>query len=171
MKLPNIKKSFSKLFKPTFGVLSVIIVLVAAYFIYSYLTKTTELTIEQLTDKWIYNVTVKNDPQAVANMFCKDGNLIGTVSQVKRKGEDIKKYFDYFAKLPEIKVLSKKYVISQVKKNVFLNTAFIEWSWKGLPAPVTARMTFLFRGNCIFQLHSSVMPDFNQELIEISNMN
>ena len=149
----------------------IIIILATIYIIYNWFNKTTELTIEELTDKWIYNVTVKHDPQAIADMFCKDGNLVGTVSQVKRKGTDIKKYFDYFAKLPDIQVLSKKYIISQVKKNVFVNTAFIEWTWKGLPAPVTARMTFLFRGNCIFQLHSSTLPDVNQALIEISNMN
>ena len=164
MKLVKIEKLV------TYKLFYIIIIITIIYIIYNWFNKTTEETIVQLTDKWIYNVTVKNDPQALANMFCKDGSLVGTVSQVKRKGEDIKKYFDYFAKLPEIKVLSKKYVISQVKKNVFLNTAFIEWSWKGLPAPVTARMTFLFRGNCIFQLHSSVLPDFNQALIEISNM-
>ncbi len=71
-------------------------------------------------------------------MFCKDGNLVGTVSQVKRTGEDIKKYFDYFAKLPEIKVLSKKYTISRVKKNIYVNIAFITLSWKGLQTPIVA---------------------------------
>jgi hypothetical protein len=165
MKLVKIEKLV------TYKLFYIIIIITIIYIIYNWFNKTTEETIVQLTDRWIYNVTVKHDPQAIADMFCKDGNLVGTVSQVKRKGTDIKKYFDYFAKLPDIQVLSKKYIISQVKKNVFVNTAFIEWTWKGLPAPVTARMTFLFRGNCIFQLHSSMLPDLNQALIEISNMN
>jgi len=95
---------------------------------------------------------------------------MGTVSQVKRTGLDIKGYFDYFAKLPGIKVFEKKYNISQVTKDVFINTAFITWYWNDLDKPITARMTFVFRNNCIFQLHSSQLPDVNEDLLEISNL-
>lgn len=56
-------------------------------------------------------------------MFTPDGNLIGIVSQVKRKGRDIKLYFNYFAKLPNI--IKKEYNISKITSNVFVNTAFI----------------------------------------------
>ena len=70
--------------------------------------------IAHLTDLWIQEVTEKNNPEAIGKLFCTDGNLVGTVSQIKRKGEDIKRYFDYFAKLPGIKVVSKKYNISKI---------------------------------------------------------
>ena len=70
--------------------------------------------------------TKSYDADAIFKLFCQDGNLVGTVSQIKRKGNDIKSYFDYFAKLPEIIVVSKKYNITKVSPNVFLNTAFID---------------------------------------------
>jgi hypothetical protein len=126
--------------------------------------------ITALTDEWINQVTIKNSPEGVSKMFCPDGNLIGTVSQVKRKGVDIKKYFDFFAKKPGIKVLHKEYNISRVAPGVFINTAFITWFWSGLNEPVVARMTFVFREKCLFQLHSSVLPEVNDELFDISNL-
>jgi len=129
-----------------------------------------EYNISELTDQWIEEVTVNHDPEAIYKLFCPDGNLVGTVSQVKRKGVDIKYYFDYFAKLDGIKVVSKNYKISKVADGVYLNTAFITWYWNGLKEPVTARMTFLYRDKCIFQLHSSVLPDLNEKLLEISSL-
>ena len=119
--------------------------------------------IANLTDLWIKKVTVEHNPTAISKLFCSDGNLVGTVSQIKRKGRDIKGYFDYFAKLPGIKVISKNYNISKVTSNVYLNTAFITWTWDGLDEPITAHMTFLFRNKCIFQLHSSALPEMNKK--------
>ena len=124
--------------------------------------------IEDLTNLWIREVTERNNPEAISKLFCSDGNLVGTVSQIKRNGEDIKKYFDYFAKLPEIRVVAKEYNISKITDNVYLNTAFIKWKWKGLEVPITARMTFIFRNKCIFQLHSSALPELNKDLYTIS---
>ena len=124
--------------------------------------------ISNLTDLWIQEVTEKNRPEAIGKLFCTDGNLIGTVSQIKRNGEDIKRYFDYFAKLPGIKVISKEYNISKVTNNVYINTAFITWSWDGLEKPIVARMSFVYRNKCIFQLHSSALPELNKDLYKIS---
>jgi hypothetical protein len=124
--------------------------------------------ISKLTDRWIKNVTEKNDPAAIAKMFCRDGNLVGTVSQEKRKGKDIEKYFDYFAKLPDLTVVDKEYNISQIVPAVLVNTAFITWKWKGLDKPIVARMTFIFRNKCIFQLHSSALPELNADLKKVS---
>jgi hypothetical protein len=129
-----------------------------------------EKDISILTDEWINQVTIKNSPEGVSNMFCPDGKLIGTVSRVERKGLDIKKYFDLFAKKPGITVLDKKYNISRVAPGVFINTAFITWFWSGLNEPIVARMTFVFREKCLFQLHSSVLPEVNDELFDISNL-
>jgi hypothetical protein len=125
--------------------------------------------IEDLTNLWIREVTERNNPEAISKLFCADGNLVGTVSQVKRNGKNIKKYFDYFAKLPGIRVVAKEYNISKITDNVYLNTAFIKWQWEGLTEPITARMTFIFRNKCIFQLHSSALPDLNKDLYKISN--
>ena len=130
----------------------------------------TSQKIAELTDLWINKVTVEHNPTAISKLFCSDGNLVGTVSQIKRKGQDIKRYFDYFAKLPGIKVIFKKYNISKVTSNVYLNTAFITWTWDGLDEPITARMTFLFRNKCIFQLHSSALPEINKNLLKISHL-
>ena len=130
----------------------------------------TENDISKLTDLWIKEVTINHDSEAVYKLFCSDGKLVGTVSQVIRKGNDIKSYFDYFAKLPDIKVISKKYTISKISNNVFLNTAFIDWQWKGLEKPITTRMTFIYNGKCIFKLHSSILPGLNKSLLKISNL-
>lgn len=146
------------------------IMIIAVYSLFSYLTGMSERKIEALTDLWIKEVTLNHDPVAIQDLFCSDGNLVGTVSQVKRTGDDIGRYFDYFAKLDGIEVVSKKYNISRVTNDVYVNTAFITWNWDSLDAPITARMTFLYRGNCIFQLHSSALPDLNEDLKDISNM-
>ena len=152
-------------------------ILVLAYIIYIVLLKKKNLLsslsendISLLTDNWCNSVIIKHDPEAIANLFCPDGNLVGTVSQVKRKGLDIKRYFNYFAKLPNINIIDKKYNISKVTNDVFINTAFITWMWDGLEKPIVARMTFVFRNSCIFQLHSSALPDLNDKLLEVSNV-
>ena len=142
---------------------------VYTYYLYIQPKAITEKDISQSTDEWLEAVTVHHDPEMIYSMFCPDGNLVGTVSQMKRKGRDIQKYFEYFAKLPGIKVLSKQYNISRVSSDVFVNTAFITWKWDGINEPVVARMTFLFRDRCIFQLHSSKLPELNEKLLEMSN--
>ena len=148
-------------------IIKIILFLILFYYIYDK-TNTNEQDISDATDNWINAVTIDHDPKKIANFFCNDGNLIGTVSQSKRKGNDIKLYFDYFAKKPGIKVVAKKYNISKVTSDVFINTAFITWNWDGLKRPIMARMTFVFRNCCIFQLHSSVLPELNENLLKIS---
>ena len=152
--------------------LFIIIVVVGALYIVLIKTNTEkeERDIEFLTDNWIRVVTVNHDSDEVASLFCDNASLIVTASQVKRKGKDIKLYFDYFAKLPNIKVLHKKYNISKVSRDVYINTAFITWSWAGLKKPFTARMSFVFKHHCIFQLHSSALPEVNTQLLNISNL-
>ena len=146
--------------------LVVLLILIITY--YCCFSGSNETDIANLTDKWIYEVTVKHDPKAIYNLFCTDGNLVGTVSPGNRKGLDIERYFDYFAKLEGIKVINKQYNISKITNDVFVNTAFITWTWSGLDKPIVARMTFIYRNNCIFQLHSSALPDTNKSLLKIS---
>ena len=42
----------------------------------------TENDISKLTDLWIKEVTINHDSEAVYKLFCSDGKLVGTVSQV-----------------------------------------------------------------------------------------
>ena len=132
--------------------------------------------ITQLTDLWIYNVTVLKNPVSISNMFCNDAVLIGTVSQIIRKGEDIRKYFDYFAKIPGLRVNKKTYDIQEIDNDTIINNAWIEWNWDGLDEPIMARMSFIFRkdiiGNyCLFELHSSKLPEKSEDLVKISGKN
>ena len=117
-----------------------------------------EKFIADLTDEWCYRVTEEKNAARVAGLFCADGSLIGTVSTTLRGGNQIYEYFRYFAELPGLVVLNSNYHITHVSGNVWLNTAFITWWWQGLEDPLVARMTFLYRGVCLFQLHSSALP-------------
>ena len=146
----------------------IIIIILSIGYVYYSLFYVDEQKISDLTDNWFNQVTIHHDPEAIANLFCRDGSLVGTVSRTKRKGKDIKLYFDYFANLPNIRIIEKKYNISKVSANVYINTAFITWYWDELKEPIVARMTFVFNGNCIFQLHSSALPDLNTNLVKIS---
>lgn len=149
-------------------VITVIIILLL-FFINNSINYVNKNDIKKLTDKWCHEVTVNNNPENIEKLFCKDATLLGTVSQIKRRGEDIKYYFNYFAKLPNIKIISKEYNISKITSNVYVNSAFITWKWDGLKNPIIARMTFIYRNRCIFQLHSSGLPELNHELLSISN--
>lgn len=150
----------------TLGIIVGLILFVA---VYRYASLPTSNDISLLTNNWINAVTVNKSPAEVASLFCPDGNLVGTVSQIKRTGKDIERYFDYFAKLPNLRVVSHKYNVSRITSDVHVNTAFITWMWEGLEEPIVARMTFIFRGSCIYQLHSSALPDVNKDLLKISN--
>jgi len=130
--------------------------------------KCSDNEIAHLTNKWIKYVTIYNNPCKIAKLFSNDAILVGTVSQIRRTGIDIQKYFDYFAKLPDIQVIHKDYMINHIGGNVWTNTAFITWKWKGLKNPIIARMTFIFRENKIVQLHSSALPELNKCLKKIS---
>ena len=127
--------------------------------------------ITALTNEWIHKVVVEKDPSKIANMFCDNGSLVGTVSQVKRTGGNIEKYFDYFAKIPGLNVTNREYNIRKLgEPDIFINTAFITWTMNTAEEPLIARMTFIFRNGCIFQLHSSALPEINEKLLEISGL-
>ena len=177
MKLPKIIKNNSKIILIVFLIIVVLVSIsnkspasAATKMVKRDVISMDKTKIAALTDEWITQVNVAHNPRDIANLFCVDGTLVGTVSQVIRRGNDIRAYFDYFAKLPDIKVVAKKYDIVQVTDNVFINTAFIKWLWKGLDKPITARMTFIYRNKCIMQLHSSALPDLNSDLLKVSGL-
>jgi hypothetical protein len=142
--------------------------IILSFLLWKFINKTTPESVAKLIDTWINYVSIQHNPTKIANLFCNDGSLVGTISQIKRTGKDIKLYFDYFANLPGIRVIEKKYQITKITDDVYINTAFITWYWDALEEPVVARMTFIIKNNCIFQLHSSVLPDVNKSLLKIS---
>ena len=62
---------------------NILIILVVIYIIYTLynMFSNSKTNIANLTDSWINAVTVNNNSAEVANMFCRDGSLVGTVSQ------------------------------------------------------------------------------------------
>jgi hypothetical protein len=124
--------------------------------------KMNKAKIAKLTNKWIKEVSINNNPVAITKLFCPRAKLIGTFSKINRnKDDDIKEYFEYFAKLKGLRVLSKLYNIQRLDDRVFVNTVEIKWMWDALNKPNTTRMTFIYRDGCIAQLHSSVLPESN----------
>lgn len=122
---------------------------------------------EKIVNKWI-NAVESQNPKTISSLFCDDAVLTGTVSRQLRSGKSIKRYFDYFAKLPNIHVVSRKYNIQVLGNNICIVNGLIEWMWDGLNKPIIARMTFVIQGNCIVNLHSSKLPQINKELLLIS---
>ena len=123
-----------------------------------------EREVIELTGKWVDTVTVDNSPCNVYSMFANDATLFGTTSARLRRGPSIKEYFEYFAKLPDIQVIARKDNVQRITDKAYLNNAFVTWNWRGLDAPVVARMSFLFRGDKITSLHSSLLPEPPAEL-------
>lgn len=149
------------------------------------------------TDEWVQAVTKYKSSNIVAELFSPDAVLLGTVSRTIRSRTEggtlgikeycaplfvsinhvvdnihvcfLCRYFDYFAKLPEIEVVTRLDTIAQITDDVFVNNAMVYWAWQGdgaptVAAPLCARMTFIFRANQsiddveLFQLHSSALP-------------
>ena len=111
------------------------------------------------------------NPSDVTNLFCKDGILWGTVSRIIRSGYDsINEYFEYFARIPGLRVVSRKYNITRVTDDVFINNAEVDWTQDGATTPLEARMAFIYKRSritgdwCIFELHSSEMPEVNENV-------
>ena len=116
-----------------------------------------------LTNRWLTAVE-SGDTEAIKKIFCPNASLIGTVSQTKRTDDDIAGYFDYFAKLPGLKVLKREHNIRQISPKVWTNSMFVTWKWDDAE-PIITRMTFTIAGGCITQLHSSSLPNLNSALL------
>jgi len=108
------------------------------------------------------------NPGDVTDLFCPDGILWGTVSRIIRQGYDeIKDYFNYFARIPGLRVVSRDYNISNITNSVYVNNANIDWMYNGINTPLMTRMTFIYRKDpttqkwCLYELHSSELPEIN----------
>ena len=115
--------------------------------------------IKKLTDKWVDSIVSNNDGDEAYQLVCSDGKLIGTIDKIEKKGENIKNYFNYFAKLPNIKVKKKKYNISEFPSDkVYTNTAFITWEWDDLEEPLTTKIEFTFKDKCMYEIKVDNLP-------------
>jgi len=153
------------MFSYRFSLLSVSLVAMGSAGLFWFRTASVnKAEVARLTDKWIDNVVLHNDPNKLYRMFGSNASLLGTVSRKYRVGDMIKDYFKYFATLPNIAVVEKRYYVQHIGNDVYLNSAFIKWQWDGLPDPIVARMSFLFKGPSLQHLHSSVLPTAPKEL-------
>lgn len=132
--------------------------------------------IEDATSSWAKAVTVKNNPEKVVNHFCSDGILWGTDSKsLRTTPETIDDYFQYFAKIPGITLKEAVMNVAKVTNDVYVNNVLSTITDDSLDEPRVARMTFIFRRDsdqwCIFELHSSGLPEMNEGLKAIDNAN
>ena len=145
-------------------ILCAVLLGVLLFFVFKISSCTNESFSNNTLKNWFNGVTVQHDSKAVASLFSDDATLVGTVSQKVRTGDQIEQYFDYFVNLPNISAKPLKSHLTNVTDDVYLNTLFVEWNWDGLEEPVVARMTFLFKKDKIYLLHSSALPDRPDEL-------
>ena len=127
-------------------------------------------SISNLTNVWCAAVTTK-DVDGVMNIFDKNATLVGTVSQIIRRGHDIRGYFNYFCNQPGLKIIDKQDNIQEVNDNTWINVAYVTWKWDSLSSPIIARMTFVFHNNLLVHLHSSKLPELDTNLVEVSKKN
>jgi hypothetical protein len=126
--------------------------------------------VKNLTNLWCASVT-NQDVDGVVKLFDKKATLVGTVSQIIRKDQDIRLYFNYFCNLPGLKIIDKQDNIQQIDSNTTINVAYITWMWDGLKDPIVARMTFVYNNNVLVHLHSSKLPELNSDLVKRSLKN
>lgn len=117
--------------------------------------------IEYLTDQWLDNIVKHKDSNKVYNSFCSNSSFIGNVTSIKKNGEDIKNYFDYFVKLPGLRIISKKYNIVKISQEVYTNTIYATLEWDDLEEPLNTKIILTFNNKCIYQLHSNSFPNLD----------
>jgi uncharacterized protein (TIGR02246 family) len=118
---------------------------------------------------WMRTVTShrENAPQEVAALYAKRAVLLGTVSEELRGTPgDIEKYFEYFARKPDLQVLDYSYYIEDLGRGYALNAGtylFFSRDEEGHPQCTYARYSFLYRKTTdgtwkILEHHSSEIP-------------
>ena len=112
-----------------------------------------------MLDTWVDKIRT-NDPKQVASLYHDDGLLLGTFSDIERKGYDL--ILDYFENLLKAKVDVE--IVSQHKhetETMAVNSGFYNFIVDG--KTVNARFSFVFKktddGWKILSHHSSVLPE------------
>ena len=138
-------------------------------------------SVDLATRVWMDTVTsgAPDAPEKTTDLYADDAVLWGTVSEELRntRGE-ILSYFQYFARLPGLRVLEGSYepTIRLVSPDVAVSSGFytFEFSKGGVPTAVPARFTFVYRrlpsptdqgvSWAIVDHHSSKMPEQPSEI-------
>ncbi|NES80506.1 MAG: DUF4440 domain-containing protein [Moorea sp. SIO2B7] len=137
-----------------------------------------EKKVAETTDTWLNTVTSGSEGvvDEVVALYAEDGILWGTVSeQVRDTPAEIRDYFEYFAKLPELSVSSYKGCIRMYDENLAINSGYYTFTYSkdGETKEVPARYSFTYQKNGsnqweIIEHHSSALPEAPQAL-EIVN--
>ncbi|MEL6442512.1 MAG: DUF4440 domain-containing protein [Cyanobacteria bacterium J06621_8] len=137
-----------------------------------------EKRVADATDTWLNTVTSGSEGvvDEVAALYAEDGVLWGTVSeQVRDTPAEIRDYFEYFAKLPDLSVSSYKGCVRMYGKNLAINSGYYTFtlSKDGETKEVPARYSFVYQKNGsnqwnIIEHHSSALPKA-PEALEIVN--
>ncbi|CAM9356947.1 unnamed protein product [Scytosiphon promiscuus] len=127
--------------------------------------------VEQTTIRWKDTVTMgtPDAPRKTANLYALDGVLWGTVSEeVRDTPEEIYDYFDYFARLPKLRLSEFTPVSVRVYGDFATQAGTYTFAWSGedgAPKEKRARFSFTFRRDpesptawTIVEHHSSSMP-------------
>jgi len=133
--------------------------------------------VEERTAAWMDALVQDSRAQAVTDLFCDEGVLVGTTAlgirtlnrstdgwgSPKAADVTIKSYFDWFATLPQQNITRYQSNIRWVAPSVWVNNVWIQWERVGEPGE-TVRLTMLFHeqqsgGMCISLLASSQLPD------------
>eukprot|EP00752_Nemacystus_decipiens_P003524 g3250.t1 len=145
--------------------------------------KKVEITADQLavaatTIVWKETVTEGKDdtPRKTADLYAKDAVLWGTVSEeVRETPEQIYDYFDFFARLPKLRVVEYTPAPVRVYGQFAVEAGTYTFAWQGEDGKTVekrARFSFTFRREkpgsaqpwIIVEHHSSSMPNAPAEL-------
>ena len=112
-----------------------------------------------MLDTWVEKIRT-NDPKQVASLYHDDGLLLGTFSDIERKGHDL--ILDYFENLLKAQVDVE--IVTQHKHesdSIVSNSGFYNFIVDG--KTVNARFSFVFIKTDndwkILSHHSSVLPE------------
>ncbi|MDJ0580490.1 DUF4440 domain-containing protein [Crocosphaera sp.] len=140
-------------------------------------TEKAEKEVAETTDMWLNTVTSGSEEvvDEVVALYADDGILWGTVSeQVRDTPAEIRDYFEYFAKLPQLSVSSYKGCIRMYDDNLAINTGYYTFTYSknGQTKEVPARYSFVYQKNGnnkweIIEHHSSALPEAPEALQEV----
>ncbi len=137
-------------------------------------TEKAEKEVAETTDTWLDTVTSGSEEvvDEVAALYAEDGLLWGTVSeQVRDTPAEIRDYFEYFAKLPELSVSSYKGCVRMYDENLAINSGYYTFTYNkdGQTKEVPARYSFTYHKDDnnqweIIEHHSSALPEAPETL-------
>ncbi len=140
-------------------------------------TEKPEKEVADTTDIWLNTVTSGSEEvvDEVVALYGKDGILWGTVSeQVRDNPAEIRDYFEYFAKLPELSVSSYKGCVRTYNENLAINIGYYTFTFRkdGETIEVPARYSFVYQKNGnnqweIIEHHSSALPQAPEALHQV----